>query len=52
VTLPLPLPLAPAVMDIQDTFDLAVQAQPLVVVTLTLFDDAPAATLADVGDAE
>jgi hypothetical protein len=53
VTLPLPLPLAPAVIVSHDAFDVAVHAQPVREVTATeLFVDEVAATFALVGEAE
>ena len=48
-TLPLPLPLLPVVIAIQESFDVAVQAQPAVVVTATVIDDVPAGTFAACG---
>jgi hypothetical protein len=48
-TLPLPLPLLPALIEIQVSFAAAVQAQPAVVVTATVVDDVPAGTFADWG---
>jgi len=52
VTVPLPVPLAPAVTVIQDALLVAVHAQPAVAVTVTVADPPLAAGLADVGDAE
>jgi len=49
---PLPVPLAPAVMVSHAAFDDAVHAQPLVAVTATLLLELPEATLTVVGLAE
>lgn len=48
-TLPLPLPLLPAVIVIHESFAAADHAHPAVVVTVTVVDDAPAGTFADCG---
>ena len=49
-TVPLPLPLAPDVMLSQEALLVAVQVQPVVVVTLALLDPAVAAGFNEVGD--
>src|SRR4026208_207211 len=51
-TVPLPEPLAPDVMVSQEALLVAVQAQPVVVVTLTLLEPAVAAGFSEVGDTE
>jgi hypothetical protein len=50
VTVPLPLPLAPAVMVSHDAFDVADQEHPLVAVTAMLLVEAPAAIVAFAGE--
>jgi hypothetical protein len=49
VTDPLPLPVAPALMAIQDALSVAVHAQPVAAVTVTVFVLAAEPTLADAG---
>jgi len=50
VTVPLPEPLAPAVTVIQDALETAVQAHPVVVVTVRLALPPPAAVDTEVGE--
>ena len=52
VTVPLPLPFAPAVIVSQAALEVAVQAHPAVAVTAMLFEEVPSATFTVVGEAE